>query len=172
MASERQIHKLRGLAADKMIRLQIALPIRTLIHHPQHQAEKMMSSSRTQQTNRGPPLMRGLGIHKNFSVSDTKLTLGLRVGFIRSHSARENCSHLTREGSLERSDELPAWDLKHACIDHQSNAYHCCTHRWPRFVHNVQPAGTDSSSKPQQDCQHNKCHARTDPVFYHKLYSN
>ena len=29
--------------------------------------------------------MRRLGIHKNFPVSGTKLTLGLRVGFISSH---------------------------------------------------------------------------------------
>ena len=28
--------------------------------------------------------MRGLGVHKNIPVSDTKLTLGLRVGFISS----------------------------------------------------------------------------------------
>ena len=29
--------------------------------------------------------MRRLGIHKNIPVSGTKVTLGLRVGFIRSH---------------------------------------------------------------------------------------
>ena len=29
--------------------------------------------------------MRRLGIHENIPVSDTKLTLGLRVGFISSH---------------------------------------------------------------------------------------
>ena len=29
--------------------------------------------------------MRSLGIHSNIPVSDTKLTLGLRVGFIGSH---------------------------------------------------------------------------------------
>ena len=29
--------------------------------------------------------MRGLGVHKNIPVSDTKLTLGLRVGFVSSH---------------------------------------------------------------------------------------
>ena len=32
-----------------------------------------------------PPLMRGLNIHKSIPVSITKLTLGLRVGFISSH---------------------------------------------------------------------------------------
>ena len=32
----------------------------------------------------GPPLLRRLCIHKNISVSGTKLTLGLRVGFISS----------------------------------------------------------------------------------------
>ena len=29
--------------------------------------------------------MRGLGLHENIPVSDTKLTLGLRVGFFSSH---------------------------------------------------------------------------------------
>ena len=29
--------------------------------------------------------MRGLNVHKNISVSITKLTLGLQVGFISSH---------------------------------------------------------------------------------------
>ena len=33
----------------------------------------------------GPLLMRSLGIRKNIPVSDTKLTPGLRVGFISSH---------------------------------------------------------------------------------------
>ena len=46
----------------------------------------MTSWSRTPQTS-GPPLMRGLNVHKNIPVSVTKLTLGLREGFI--------CSHLT-----------------------------------------------------------------------------
>ena len=31
------------------------------------------------------PLIRGLGFHKNVHVSDSKLTLGLQVGFISSH---------------------------------------------------------------------------------------
>ena len=43
-----------------------------------------MNSSRAPQTC-GPPLMRGLNIHKNIPVSITKLTLGLRVGLISSH---------------------------------------------------------------------------------------
>ena len=33
----------------------------------------------------GPPFMRRLGIHQNIPVSGTKLTIGLRVGFIGSH---------------------------------------------------------------------------------------
>ena len=33
----------------------------------------------------GPPLMRGMDIHKNIPVSVTKLMIGLRVGFISSH---------------------------------------------------------------------------------------
>ena len=32
-----------------------------------------------------PPLMRRLDIHKSIPVSDTKLTMGLRVGFISFH---------------------------------------------------------------------------------------
>ena len=33
----------------------------------------------------GPPLIRGMNILKNIPVSVTKLTLGLRVGFISAH---------------------------------------------------------------------------------------
>ena len=45
----------------------------------------MTNSSRTPQTKSGPPLMRGLDIHKNIPVSVTELTLGLRAGFISSY---------------------------------------------------------------------------------------
>ena len=39
----------------------------------------------------------------------------------------------------------------------------------PWLEHNVQPAGTDVRSNPQQDCQQAKCYARADPVLHHRL---
>ena len=39
-------------------------------------------------------------------------------------------------------------------------------------VHNVQPAGTDVRSKPQQDCQQAKGYARADSVLHHRQCSN
>ena len=44
-----------------------------------------MNSSRNRRLKSGPPLMRGLNVHKNIPVSITKLMLGIRVGFISSH---------------------------------------------------------------------------------------
>ena len=58
---------------------------RTPVHHPHQQAEAMMNSSRTQQTLEWTTTYEGLGVHKNIPVSNTKLTLGLRVGFVSSH---------------------------------------------------------------------------------------
>ena len=43
--------------------------------------------------------MRGLDIHKYIPVYVTKLTLGLRVGFISSHLKVDKLFQLTRERS-------------------------------------------------------------------------
>ena len=91
MASERQINRIPGLLAFKMIRQRIRLTNR-LTHQPTTLTNKRRQR-RTRAEHRrlksGPPLMRGLDIHKNILVSVTKMTLGLRVGFI--------CSHLTAD---------------------------------------------------------------------------
>ena len=87
MASERQINTLPGLLAIKMIRQQNSLTNRLT-----HQSTTLTNERRQWRTRAEhrrlksrPPLMRGLNIHKNNPASVTKLTLGLRVGFIGSH---------------------------------------------------------------------------------------
>ena len=67
MASEWQINSLPGLLAVKMIQQQ-----NSLTNRPTHQSTTLM-------------LRASMDIHKNSPVSVTKLTLGLRVGFISSH---------------------------------------------------------------------------------------
>ena len=57
--------------------------MRTSVHHP-HQQEWLTQAKHCRLKSE-PPLMRRQGIHKNIPVSDTNLTLGLRVGFISSH---------------------------------------------------------------------------------------
>ena len=77
MASRRQINRLPGLLAVKIISQQISL-ITLLAHQsitPHQLAEAMTNTSRRKS---GPPLMRGLGIHENIPVSVIKLTLDLR----------------------------------------------------------------------------------------------
>ena len=69
------------------------------------------------------PLMRGLGIHKNIPVSDTKLALVLRVGFITFHLTADKLFPVYPRaitGPPKMSLLLEA--KKHACIDHQAKA--------------------------------------------------
>ena len=87
MTSEQQINSLPGLLAVKMIRQQISPTNR---HTYQSTALTTSGGNDKLEPNTadlmsGPPLMRGLDINKNIPVSVTKLTLGLRVGFISSH---------------------------------------------------------------------------------------
>ena len=49
-------------------------------------------------------------------------------------------------------DEPSAWGQRHACID-QPRAYPCCAHGLPWLIHNVQPAGTNARSKPEEECE-------------------
>ena len=87
MASERQINSLFGLLAVKIIRQQISLTNK--LTHQSTTSINKLRKWRTRAEHRrlksGPPLIRGLDIHKNSPVSVTKLTLGLWVGFISSH---------------------------------------------------------------------------------------
>ena len=80
---------LHGLLAIKMNRQQSAIPNGP---HTSPPPPPTCGSNNELEPNTAdfkciPPLMRGLGIHKNNPVSVTKLTLGLRVGFISSHLA-------------------------------------------------------------------------------------
>ena len=101
----------------------------------------------------GPPLMRGMNIYKNIPVSVTELTLGHRVFFITSHLTTDklfpvNPSAITGLSLLLEAKSMPAFIIK---------PRPCYANGWPWLVHNVQSAGTDVRSKPQQDCQKAKC---------------
>ena len=60
----------------------------------------------------GPPLMSGLVIHKNISVSVTKLTHGLREGFINFHLLTHSrftpfvCSNIQFTSEVENNNEI------------------------------------------------------------------
>ena len=86
MTSEQQIDSLPGLLAVKLIRQQISLTNR--LTHQSSTLTNERKQRRTRAEHRrlksGPAPMRGLDIHKNIPVSDTKLTLSLPVGFINS----------------------------------------------------------------------------------------
>ena len=55
--------------------------------------------------------MRGLGIHKNIPVSDTKLTLGLRVGVISTRLTEDKFFSINprQQSRASTEDESPAW---------------------------------------------------------------
>ena len=85
MVSKRQI-RVPELLAVKIVR-QISLNNRLAHQSTTHTNKRRQWRARAGHSRRksGPLLMRGLGIHKDIPVSDTKLTLGLRVGFLSSH---------------------------------------------------------------------------------------
>ena len=89
MASEWQINRLSGLLAIKMIREQISFPNR-LAHQSKTSTKKRWQWRTQAEHSRLDCQLRRLGIHKNIPISDTKLTLGLWVGFISSHVTVNN----------------------------------------------------------------------------------
>ena len=77
----------------------------------------------------GWALMRGLNVHKNIPVSITKLTLGLRVGFISSHLTADKLLPVNpRAITGPPKTSLLLLAQKHACIDHQTKVYPCYAH--------------------------------------------
>ena len=175
MASDRQINSLPGLLAVKMIRQQISL-----INRLTHQSTTITNERRQWRTRAehrrlksGPPLIRGLNIHKNIPVSVvTKLTLGLREGFISSHLTADKLFLVNTRaikgppkiGLLLEAMSMPALS--------SNKGLSLLRTRMTFLEHNVQPAGTDVRSKPQRDCQQAKCDARADSVLHHRQYSN
>ena len=97
--------------------------------------------------------MRGLVIHKNITVSGTKLTLGLRVGFISSHLIEDKVFPVNPgviTGSLKMSllleaKSMPALIIKPRVI--------LVTHKddlcW--YITSNQQRQTDVRLKRQQD---------------------
>ena len=65
-------------------------PTRMSVHHLHQQAVAMTNSGQTHAADlRVTDHLCGHGIHKNIYVSNTKVMLGLRVGFISSHSTAD-----------------------------------------------------------------------------------
>ena len=86
MRSDQQINRLPGLLAVKMIGQQISLANRVTHQSPTRtdQGRQCRTRAKHSRLKSGPPLMRGLDVHENIDVSDTKLMLGLRACFISS----------------------------------------------------------------------------------------
>ena len=98
MASERQMNRLLGLRAVKMA----DQPTNRPAHQPTTPTNKMKQWSTRAEHSRlksGPPLMSEPGINENITVSDIKLQLALRVGFISSHLTADKLSQLSWERS-------------------------------------------------------------------------
>ena len=176
MANERQTNNLHEPVAVKMIRQQISLTNRLT-----HQSITLTDKRRQCRTRAehcrlrsGPPLTKGLDIQKNSPVSVTKLTLGLGLGFISSHMSVDTVflgkpraiTGPAKMSLLLEAKCMPELTIKPRLI----LATHMDELAW--LAHNVQPAGTDVRSNPQQDCQQAKCYARTDHVLHHRLYSS
>ena len=54
-------------------------------HPPTIKPIQWRTRAQRNRLNIGSPLMKGLGVRKNISISDAKLMLGLRAGFISCH---------------------------------------------------------------------------------------
>ena len=97
--------------------------------------------------------MRGLNVHKNITVSVTELTLSLRICFISNHLTVDKLfpvnpraiTGTVKMSLLLEAKSMGALNIKPRLIlvSHTDDLV---------LVHNVQPAGKDVRSKPQQDC--------------------
>ena len=113
--------------------------------------------------------MRGLKVHQNIPVSITKLTPGLRVGFITSHLIADKLFPINprvitgppKMSLLLEAKGMPALIIKPRFI----LVMHTDDHGW--YI-----AGKDVHSEPQQDCQKAKYYAKAVPVLHHRQYSN
>ena len=175
MASERQINKLPGLQAGKMIWEQISFT-RRLAHQSTTSTNKRfqwLTQAEHSRRKSRPALMRRLGIHKNIPVSDTKLALVLWEGFISSHLSAGKLFPVNQRAitgppkisPLLEAKWMPALFIKTRLI----------------LVAYTDDLGWNQTSNQQQQMliqnlnriyQQTKCHARADPELHHKLYSN
>ena len=99
MASERQVNRLPGLLAIKMIREQTSFANR-LAHQSTTSTNKRWQWRTLAEHIRlksGPPLMRRLGIHKNILVSGTKLAHGLGQAYKYVHIIKPNVLQLNKD---------------------------------------------------------------------------
>ena len=172
MACEWQIIRLSGLLAIKMIREPINFA--NLLAHQSttstNKRQQWWTQAEHSRRKSGPPFMRRLGIHKNNPVSGTRLTLGLRLGFISSHFTVDklfpvNPREITgppKMSLLLEAKSMPVFIIKPRLI----LVAHTVDLGWNKTYKKPQ------QSKPQQDCQQTKCYVRVDPALLHKSYSN
>ena len=118
-----------GVLAVKKIRQQISLPNRLT-----HQSTTLTNEQRqwwTRAEHRrfksGPQLMRGLNVHKNIPVSITKLTLGLRVGFISSHLIADKLFSVILEYCT--TDSIPINLMFQENFPTHTQVWNCLSHR-------------------------------------------
>ena len=75
-----------------------------------------------------PPLMRGVGIHKNNPVSVTKLILGHRVGLISSHLTPDKFFPVNPRSITGSPNMSLLFEAKSSPADYQTMSYPCCAH--------------------------------------------
>ena len=159
MASDQQINRLPGLLAVKMIWQQISLSNRLTRQSPTRSDQGRQRRTRDEHSGLKslPPLMRGLDVHENIDVSDTKLMLGLRVCFISSDLTvnklfpiiiiiNNNKRAVTGPPKMSLLLEVESTTSSRSCfhrIDRRTKAYPCYAYGWSWWVHNVQPAGKE-----------------------------
>ena len=116
--------------------------------------------------------MRRLCNRKNIFVSNTYLTLGLRVGFISSHLTADKLISVNPRVTTGPSKMNLLLEAKIMSALFKPRLILVAYTDALFFGQNVQPAATNAHSKPLLDCQQTKCYARDDPALYNKLYSN
>ena len=122
MASEQQIKRRSRLLTVKIVK------INRLAHQsttPTNKRRQWQGGAEHTGLMSGPPLMSVLGVHKNIPLSDTNLTLGLRVGFISSHLASDKLFPVNPRSITSHRRWASYLRLKYACINHQTKAFPC-----------------------------------------------
>ena len=176
MASYQQINRLLRLLAVKMIRQQINISIRLTHQSPTRTDQGRQWRTRAEHSGLKnlPPLMRGLDIHQNTDVSDTKLMLGIRVCFISSDLTANKLFPINPRAVTgpPKISLLPEVDSTSALIIEPRLILVRYTDDLGGMLAQNIDRSKDARSKPPQDCQKTKYYARADPALHHRLYSN
>ena len=117
--------------------------------------------------------MRGLNVHENINVSDTKLMLGLRVCFTSSNLTVNKLFLINPRavtGPPKMSLLLEAESTSALIIEQRLILVPYTDDLGGCITSNKQ--GKNARSKPPQECQKTKCYGRADPALHHRLCSN